>query len=197
MTTIHSLRVPKYIYNKIDLKDRTEKNAIKNLKSHRSDDTEVAYRDLQEKLERKQKLEDELDQLNTEIHHLQHHLRTVRRPRTPTEYTFDVRIVENATSLKFDLCGMYILVVGQDGLHLKHKMSKQCLHSLYYPYLRKYQIQREKEIVTIETGRGSTIGEGELHFRTPRAKELYKCTLALARHHADIVTTYLKQGRRT
>ncbi|KAK3609213.1 hypothetical protein CHS0354_035153 [Potamilus streckersoni] len=193
MTTVHSLRVPKNMFNKTDTKDRSEKfekHAIENLKSHRSDDIE-----LQEKLEKTQKLEDELDQLNTDIHYLQHHLRKIRKPRKTTEYTFDVRIVENATSLKFDLRGMYILVVGQDGLHLKHKMSEQLLHSLHYPYLRKYQIQREKEIVTIETGRGSTIGEGELHFRTPRAKELYKCTLAHARCHADIVTTYIKHGR--
>ncbi|KAK3609214.1 hypothetical protein CHS0354_035154 [Potamilus streckersoni] len=144
-------------------------------------DHNFAFLDLQVKKQRLKKLDQERQQLTKEIRDIESFIREERRNTSPTGYAYDVRIVDNSTSVRSGLHGNYTILIDVESLTVKEKYTGSYLHRIPFPLIRSCRLNQARKICILDLSRGSTLGSGELYMKSSRAKDLYQSVVTLAR----------------
>ncbi|KAL3863767.1 hypothetical protein ACJMK2_005502 [Sinanodonta woodiana] len=151
-------------------------------------DHNLAFLDLQEKRQRLKRLDEERQQLTKEIRDIETFIREERRNTSPTGYAYDVKIVDNSTSIRAGLHGSYTILVDLESLTVKEKFTGSYLHRIPFSLIRSCRLSEARKICTFDLSRGSTLGSGELYVKSARAKDLHHSVVTLARRFTEEIT---------
>ncbi|KAK3585905.1 hypothetical protein CHS0354_038441 [Potamilus streckersoni] len=119
---------------------------------------------IQEKKDKKKDLELQLARVRQEVDQLEEFV---------NGFAYKVHVVDNSVSKKCGLQGEHTLRLDIFGIKILDSSGKRIIHTLPYPFIRRFGLSVSGQHFCIDAGHRSTTGEGQLTFWSMEARVLH------------------------